>query len=268
MIGTIIGDVIGSRFEFDNIKEKKFDLFSFDCEFTDDTVLTAAIADIFNRDLVNNRGAIIERLQAWSMAYPKASYGASYRDWYETRSKEPYNSFGNGSAMRVSPVGWVAQSEEEVKVLARKVTDITHNNKEGIRGAEVVAMCVFYARTGKDKDFIRTYVESQYPILKNMDYEELRRTYHFWETCQMTVPQAVYCFLISTDFEDAIRTAISIGGDSDTVAAITGGIAEAFYGLPQELWEKVSSDFLDKRIYPVVMNFYNKFVFKNEEESI
>lgn len=226
MYGAIIGDIVGSRFEFNNHRSKEFELINESCNFTDDTILTVAIMDILLKNKIEDTNYIVKTIKKYGLKYP-SSYGCSFRWWLNSNDSEPYNSFGNGAAMRVSPIGWLAQNEEEVIRWSKNVTEITHNHPEGLLGAEVTAMCVYYAKIGKSKEFIRKYVEQYYNL--DFDYEELKRNYWFNETCQNTVPQAIYCFLISEDFEDCVRTSISIGGDSDTLAAISCSIAEAYY---------------------------------------
>lgn len=229
MLGAVIGDVVGSRCEFNNIKTKDFELFGKGCYATDDTVMTCAVAEVLINKKQNDKDYIIDTLKKWGKRYPQAGYGGHFGCWVLGNEREPYNSYGNGAAMRVSAVGWIAESEEEVKDLSRRVTEVTHNHPEGIKGAEVVAMCIYYAKQGKDKAFIKEYVEKYYNL--DFDYDNLRKTYiHAEEICQNTVPQAIFCFLISDSFEDCLRTTISIGGDCDTTAAISCAIAEAYYG--------------------------------------
>lgn len=229
MLGAVIGDVVGSRYEFNNIKTKDFELFGKGCYATDDTVMTCAVAEVLINKKQNDKDYIIDTLKKWGKKYPQAGYGGHFGCWVLGNEREPYNSYGNGAAMRVSAVGWIAESEEEVKDLSRRVTEVTHNHPEGIKGAEVVAMCIYYAKQGKDKAFIKEYVEKYYNL--DFDYDNLRKTYiHAEEICQNTVPQAIFCFLISDSFEDCLRTTISIGGDCDTTAAISCAIAEAYYG--------------------------------------
>lgn len=229
MLGAVIGDVVGSRYEFNNIKTKDFELFGKGCYATDDTVMTCAVAEVLINKKQNDKDYIIDTLKKWGKRYPQAGYGGHFGCWVLGSEREPYNSYGNGAAMRVSAVGWIAESEEEVKDLSRRVTEVTHNHPEGIKGAEVVAMCIYYAKQGKDKAFIKEYVEKYYNL--DFDYDDLRKTYiHAEEICQNTVPQAIFCFLISDSFEDCLRTTISIGGDCDTTAAISCAIAEAYHG--------------------------------------
>jgi len=242
MIGAIIGDVVGSRFEFNNIKTKEFELLTSESRFTDDTVLTIAVMDILCHTPNWKKDTLAKRLQKWAKKYPNAGFGGMFSKWMYSENPKPYNSCGNGSAMRVSAVAWFARSEEEVVDLSKAVTEITHNHPEGLKGAETTAMCIYMALNGASKQEIKEYAIKQYPEIERLDYEELRKTYyHAEEICQNTVPQAIYCFLISNDFEDCLRTTISIGGDCDTTAAISCAIAEAFYEVPKELEEQVKT---------------------------
>lgn len=233
MLGAIIGDVVGSVYEFNNIRTKHFPLFTKNNFFTDDTVMSVAVADILKNKKINNKDAIIDTFHKYGEKYPLKSYGGSFGFWLKTKMREPYYSYGNGSAMRVSACGWYANTPEEVIDYATKVTEVTHNHPEGLKGAIVTAMCVYMARTNKSKEEIRDYVSKFYNL--DFDYEELKKNYYFDETCQNTVPQAIYCFLISKNFEDCLKTSISIGGDSDTLCAISCAIAEAYYGISDKI---------------------------------
>lgn len=237
MLGAIIGDMVGSIYEFHNRKSKKFPLFDVDCCPTDDSIMTIAVA----KAILENDGkpeGLEDKTVAWMQKigrqYPNCGYGGRFRNWMFSNNPKPYGSFGNGSAMRVSACGWAGKTLEEVKALSRAVTIVTHNHPEGVKGAEATACAVFLARTGRSREEIRTFIEKNYYTL-DFTLDEIRPTYEFNETCQRTVPQAIEAFLESTSFEDAIRNAISVGGDSDTLAAITGSIAEAFYGIPDDL---------------------------------
>lgn len=261
MIGAIIGDTVGSVYEFNNIKTKEFPLFSSSSRLTDDSIMTLAIAECIQNGYINDKDKIIDTLKKWGRAYPNAGYGGMFFDWIFSGMRKSYNSYGNGAAMRISAVGWYADSEEKVKKMSKALTEVTHSHPEGIKGAEVTAMCVYYAKIGKSKEFIKSYVEKYYSL--DFSYEELRKTYyHGEEICQNTVPQAIYCFLISNDFEDCLRTTISIGGDCDTTAAISCAIAEAYYKyIDQSLIDEVL-----KRIYPsngcnplYVINLFNNY---------
>lgn len=230
MIGAIIGDIVGSVYEFNNIKTKDFNLYNPNAYCTDDSIMTLAVMEIIQNGYYNDKDKIIDTLKKWGKAYPNAGYGGHFYYWVLGNNREPYRSYGNGSAMRVSAAGFYGKTEEEVKNLATAVTEVTHNHPEGIKGAVVTAMCIYYAKMGKSRDFIKEYAAKEYPEILSLDYSELVRTYrHAEEICQNTVPQAIYCFLISNSFEDCLRTTISIGGDCDTTAAISCAIAEAFY---------------------------------------
>lgn len=237
--GAIIGDVVGSIYEFENKRSKDFPIITDRNFCTDDSILTIAVHRILESKDYSKEN-VVKILKDWSRANLDGGYGFRYFNWITSENNEPYNSMGNGAAMRVSPVGWFANSEEEVKYLSRVVTEVTHNHEEGLLGAEVTAMCVYYARIGKTKEFIKDYVSKYYDI--DFDYETLKKTYHFNELCRTTVPQAIYCFLISKNFEDCLRTTVSIGGDTDTLCAISGAIAEAYYKeIDEELLEKVKT---------------------------
>ena len=241
MLGAIIGDIVGSIYEFNNHKSKEFELFSKGSSFTDDTVHTVAVADWLLNRAANGPG-LTDRLVHWSRKYPHCSYGGMFRQWLSGREYEgkyePYGSYGNGSAMRVSPCGWHVNNEQEAIELATSSAEVTHSHPQGILGAQAVALAIFKARMGCSTENIREAVLgiSKYDLTQTVD--EIRPNYHFDETCQGTVPQAIICALNATSFEDAIRNAISIGGDSDTVAAITGSIAEAMFGIPKDIREK------------------------------
>lgn len=224
MLGAVIGDIAGSRFEFDNYRHTDFDIFSPDSDFTDDTICTVAIADWVLQGCNNNLASI---LQGWCRAYPcpKGAYGGRFSQWIEWKDPEPYNSWGNGSAMRVSAVGWAFATLEETLHFAEQSATVTHNHLEGIKGAQAVAAAIFWARTGMGKAQIKENITRQFGYNLSQSCDQIRPHYHFNESCQETVPQAITAFLESDDFEHAIRLAVSLGGDSDTLAAITGSIA-------------------------------------------
>lgn len=266
MIGAIIGDIIGSRFEFNNHKSKEFELFTGECRVTDDSIMTLAIAKSiietekiikssfggYNHD--SEYYSILEEIsikymQEIGLKYPNCGYGGMFRQWVFSNNPKPYNSFGNGSAMRISPVGFAARSAQEACELSKAVTKTTHNHHEGIKGAEATALAIFMARRGATKREIRNEINRKYYSL-DFKIDEIRDAYEFNATCQGSVPQAIVAFLESTSFEDAIRIAISIGGDSDTLAAITGSIAEAYYGVPEEIKSKALS-YLDKDLLKI-----------------
>ena len=227
MLGAVIGDIAGSRFEFDNYRHTDFDIFSPDSDFTDDTICTVAIADWVLQGCNDNLASI---LQDWCRAYPcpKGAYGGRFSQWIEWKDPEPYNSWGNGSAMRVSAVGWAFATLEETLHFAEQSAIVTHNHPEGIKGAQAVAAAIFWARTGIGKAQIKENITRQFGYDLSQSCDQIRPHYHFNESCQETVPQAITAFLESDDFEHAIRLAVSLGGDSDTLAAITGSIAEAY----------------------------------------
>lgn len=254
MLGSILGDIIGSTYEFANTKDYNFELFPIGSDYTDDTVLTVAVADA----IINNAD-YGKTIQQWAQRYPhpKGAYGGSFSKWMYQQNPKPYNSFGNGSAMRVSAVGWLFHTEEKVLEEARKSAECTHNHPEGIKGAQATAMAVFFARKRKDKAFIKDYIEEKFGYNLSRLVYDIAQGYSFNETCQGTVPEAITCFLESHSFEDAIRKGISIGGDSDTIGAIVGGIAEAFYGIPKNLEEKAIT-YLPEDILKVLSEFRKK----------
>ena len=266
MIGAIIGDIVGSRFEWNNHRLKEFEFLTHKCSFTDDSVMSLAICEALmgsKRDYRDLSERAVECMHEVGRPYPHCGYGGRFQQWMYSDTPNPYDSFGNGAAMRVSGCGYVATTVEEVKRLSRLVTAVTHNHPEGIKGAEATAVAVFLARSGKNILEIRDYiVTNYYPIDFTLD--AIRNTYCFNETCQDTVPQALAAFFESTSFEDAIRNAISIGGDSDTLAAITGGIAEAYYGVPTNL-RKHALTFLDERLLKILVEFENLYPPKMEK---
>lgn len=245
MIGAIAGDIIGSVYEGHPIKRKDFSLFSPHCTFTDDTVMTVAIAQaiLLGKDYAST-------IRETGRRYPHCGYGGSFYQWLFSESPEPYGSWGNGSAMRVSPVGFAFSSEEQVLHEAKRTAEITHNHPEGIKGAQAAALALFLARTAKDKEVIKQEIEKRFRYDLGRTVDSIRRTYNFDISCQGTVPEAIISFLESDSYEDAVRNAVSLGGDSDTLACITGGIAQAYYDsvpaaivykvreiLPDDLWK-------------------------------
>lgn len=257
MLGAVIGDIAGSRFEFDNYRHTDFDIFSPDSDFTDDTICTVAIADWVLQGCNDNLASI---LQGWYRAYPcpKGAYGGRFSQWIEWKDPAPYNSWGNGSAMRVSAVGWAFATLEETLHFAEQSAAVTHNHPEGIKGAQAVAAAVFWARTGMGKAQIKENITRQFGYDLSQSCDQIRPHYHFNESCQETVPQAVTAFLESDDFEHAIRLAVSLGGDSDTLAAITGSIAEAYYGIPASMREHALA-ILPRCIAETLLTFESKY---------
>ena len=241
MYGAILGDIIGSPYEFDaGEKTKEFPLFSENSVWTDDTVMTIAVADAFlTADLDASEEALRQQLEKsiryYGKKYPKAGYGLRFWKWLHSWHPKPYNSFGNGSAMRVSSVAWLYNDLESVRKAARISAEVTHNHPEGIKGAEATAAAIFLARTGHSKEEIKTYIVEEFGYDLSRTCDEIRPGYYHVQACQETVPEAITAFLEGESFEDVIRTAVSLGGDCDTVAAIAGSIAEGFYGVPEEL---------------------------------
>ena len=257
MIGAIIGDVVGSRFEFNNHRSTEFELININSRFTDDTVLTIAIMDWLTNSLIKDEAHAAKYLQKWARKYPYSGYGGMFRRWINSDNPQPYGSYGNGAAMRISPVGWIAKNPKSIKIISDIATRVTHNHPEGMKGAEVTAQLITYARFGKTKEELRKYAEQFYDL--NFDYESLKKNYEFNETCQNTVPQAIYCFLISKDFEDCLRTSVSIGGDTDTLCAISCAIAEAYYKhIPESLVEAVRNK-LTPDMLKVIDDFDKRF---------
>lgn len=257
LIGAIAGDIIGSKYEANNIKSLQFPLFGTYSRFTDDTVMTVAVADwLLTGD------SLLGILQDYGNKYPYAGYGGAFKAWLKAENPEPYKSWGNGSAMRVSFVGWMFETLDETLQKAKESAEITHNHPEGIKGAQATAACVYLARTGKTKQEIKEYVETTFGYNLNRTCDEIRPTYQFDVSCQGSVPEAIIAFLESTDFEHAIRLAISLGGDSDTIAAITGGIAEAYYKeIPEYIKQEVLKRLPDEFVH-VIRQFYMKFLLR------
>ena len=256
MIGAIVGDIVGSRFEWNNIKTKDFRLFHKRCTFTDDSTMTLAVANAILRckgDFTNLGEETVKSMQEIGRAYPKAGYGGSFYEWIFSDDPQPYNSWGNGAAMRISACGFAGSSLDEVKIISRKVTETTHDHPEGLKGAEAAAAAGYLARTGCGMDELRKYITSNYYPL-DFTLDEIRKDYKFDVSCQGSVPQALEAFFESSSFEDAIRNAVSIGGDSDTIAAISGGIAEAYYGVPDDIRETALS-YLDDRLRNIIFEF-------------
>mgnify|MGYP000958017983 FL=1 len=284
MLGAIIGDIVGSVYEWNNIKTKDFPLFREDCFFTDDTVMTCAVAEAIMNG--GQKDDFIDSMKKYGRMYPDAGYGARFDAWIHSNDRSPYNSFGNGSAMRVSPCAWVMDCgfcartgmTPSTRELARLSAEVTHNHPEGIKGAmattDAIFLCRYYfggycgdyeqpinGNPTECKRRIKEYIEKEYGYNLSQSLDDIRPTYRFNETCQDTVPQAIIAFLESTDFEDAIRNAISLGGDSDTLAAITGSIAEAAYGIPEWIQDKVYT-YLDEPLKEVLRRWGETVVIK------
>ncbi|MEJ2720880.1 MAG: ADP-ribosylglycohydrolase family protein, partial [bacterium] len=247
-------DIIGSVYEFGGAKDTDFPLFTEETTFTDDTVLTIAVAD-----RLLSEGSYVDKLHEYANAYPDRGYGGGFLRWVLVGSREPYNSWGNGSAMRVSPVGFAFNDTDSVLAEAKRSAEVTHNHPEGIKGAQAAALSIFMARTGGSKEQIRDAVESRFGYDLHRSVEEIRPHYEFNESCQGTVPEAIIAFMDSHDYESAIRLAISLGGDADTLACITGGIADAFYGgVPADIAEPALAE-LDAPLRKIVERFCVRF---------
>jgi len=255
MYGAILGDIIGCPYEFDRgNKSKDFPLFCRDSEFTDDTVMTVSVAEAFldmqtgeSEEVTRDR--LVRYMKAWGRQYPNAGYGLRFIRWLGSKNPKPYNSFGNGSAMRVAAAGWLFGDLETTRTMARVSAEVTHNHPEGIKGAEATAAAIYLARTGSTKAEIRGYIEQNFGYDLSRTCDEIRPDYYHVESCQETVPEAITAFLEGESFEDVIRTAVSLGGDCDTLTCIAGSMAEAFYGVPEELKracrERLTEDLLE-----------------------
>jgi len=262
MLGAILGDIIGSRFEFSPLRKNKsedFELFgdkSDDCYFTDDTVLTIATADA----IMNNK-SFEDSYHYWGNKYPESGYGMRFADWLVSENKKPYNSFGNGSAMRVSPVSWLYDNLSAVYDIAIESAKVTHNHIEGSKGACAIACAIYLARKKASKEIIKEYIELDFNYDLSRTIKEIRPSYNFNETCQGSVPESIICFLEGSSYEDVVRKAISLGGDTDTQACIAGSIAEAYYGIPENLIVEMNK-YLTPEMKQIIFQFntekYNK----------
>ena len=262
MYGAILGDIIGSPFEFDRgDKTKNFDLVSVGCGFTDDSVMTIAVGVALLAvgtlaSVKEIEEAVVTNMQDWGKRYPYAGYGGRIRYWLREKNPKPYGSYGNGSAMRVSAAGWLYDSMERTREVARATANVTHNHPEGIKGAEATASAIYMARNGSSKEEIKEYIEREFHYDLSRTLDNIRPYYHHVESCQETVPEAIIAFLESKDFEDAVRNAVSLGGDTDTLGAITGSIAEAFYGIPAVLIAECKSR-IDKGLMTDVLDEFD-----------
>ena len=260
MYGAMLGDMIGSPFEFDRgDKSKYFPLFCKDSQFTDDTVMTVAVAEAFlDMEFAEDDDVTFDRLyyylRDWGRRYPDAGYGVRFSRWLTDVVGKPYNSFGNGSAMRVAAIGWLFDDLPMTLAMAGLSASVTHNHPEGIKGAKATAAAIYLARTGSTKAEISSYIEENFHYDLGRTCDQIRPTYHHVESCQETVPEAITAFLEGESFEDVIRTAVSLGGDCDTLTCIAGSIAEAFYGVPEELKAECRS-----RLTPDILEVLQRF---------
>lgn len=260
MLGAIAGDIIGSVYEgkkaWEEVKHPRFEpLFDAEARFTDDTVLTVAVAES-----ILHGGDLVDLLKEYARSYPGAGYGGTFRRWAESDDREPYNSWGNGAAMRVSPVGFAYDVLDEVLLRARWTAEVTHNHPDGIQGAQATAAAVYLARTGNSKEEIRDYIERKFPYDLSARLDDLRPVYRFDVSCRGSVPPALLAFFESTGYEDAVRLAVSLGGDSDTIACIAGAVAQAYYGgVPSPIREEALAR-LDDRLRGVLSEFEERFM--------
>ncbi|MBR3248181.1 MAG: ADP-ribosylglycohydrolase family protein [Clostridiales bacterium] len=260
MIGAMIGDIVGSRFEFDRgDKSRDFELFTKRCYFTDDTVMTAAVAEALmdsgkDADEMTVKSNLIRSMKKWGQKYPDAGYGGRFISWVLSEDPKPYGSYGNGSGMRVSPAGWFYDTIERTREVARWTAKVTHNHPEGIKGAESTAAAIFLARNGASKEEIKRYIEDEFGYDLSRTLDEIRPTYGHVEDCMRTMPEAFECFLEAESYEECLRNVMYIGGDTDTLCAIAGAIAEAFWGIPQEIISNGKA-YLPEDILNVVKRF-------------
>lgn len=260
MIGAIIGDIAGSRFEFNNYRKKDFEIFHKKSFVTDDSIMSLAVAKAVFEYKTNGEDlekAAVRYMQEYGRPYPSCGFGGNFLFWIYKDDPKPYNSFGNGAAMRVSACAYAANSLAEAISMSDAVTRVSHNHPEGMKGAEAVTAAIYLAKTGSSIDDIRKHItENYYPL--DFTIDDIRSSYDFNETCQGTVPEAIEAFLESNSFEDAVRIAVSTGGDSDTLAAITCSIAEAYYGVPEQMYKKALT-YIDERLMPVLIEFEKEF---------
>ena len=259
MYGAILGDIIGSPYEFDRgNKSKDFEMFEGDAGFTDNTVMTIAVAEALTATLGEDddfiKDSLVYSMKRWGKKYPNAGYGLRFTDWLASTDPKPYDSYGNGSAMRVSSAGWLYDTLEETLHAAKLTAEVTHNHPEGIKGAQATAAAIFLARTGSSKEDIRNYIVSEFGYDLSRTCDEIRPSYKHVESCQETVPEAITAFLEGESFEDVIRTAVSLGGDCDTLTCIAGSIAEAFYGVPEDLLDECILR-VPAEMYEVIQSF-------------
>lgn len=262
IIGAICGDIIGSTREFNPIKTKDFKLIEKHSSFTDDTVVTMAVASWLINDDKHLTENLVKEIQKLTREFPYVQYGKRFNDWIRSKNPEPYGSWANGSAMRVSPVAWVCESLEETQMLAKKSSEITHNHPEGIKGAIATASAIYLARKNKNKEFIKEYIEATFNYDLSRHVDDIREDYEYEVSCKKSVPESIICFLESDSYIDTIRNAISLGGDADTMAAISGSIAAAYYEVPEDLIFDCI-DRLDDKLFEIYLEYDDKFFNEN-----
>lgn len=262
MLGALVGDIVGSAYEFRNVKTTDFELFTMRTDFTDDSVMTLAVAKWLMEDKTHSLHHLIKCMQALGRKYPDAGYGGRFRDWLKEEKPRPYNSWGNGAGMRVSPVGLYAKTLDEALALAAVTASVTHNHAEGVKGAQAIAAGVFLCKEGKSKQEIKEYVEEMFGYDLNRTIDEIRPDYSFDESCQGSVPEAIIAFLEGNSFEEVIRLAISIGGDSDTIACMAGAIAACMYPIPDKMIDKCNSILADD-----LQEIHNQFLANLEDRG-
>lgn len=255
MLGAVMGDIIGSVYEHNPIKTKDFPMFTSQATFTDDTVLTVAVADA-----ILKQKPYKDFLLKYGRHYPNRGFGGNFIKWLFTPNPQPYGSFGNGSAMRISAAGYAFHSLQQTLNEAKACAEVSHNHPEGIKGAQATAAAVYFARNGHSKTDIRNYLQKTFGYDLQRNLEAIRKHYHFDVSCQGSVPEAIIAFLEATDMEDAIRNAVSLGGDADTQACIAGGIAEAFYGPPDKALSQQIKARLPQEFLQVMEDFYRQFI--------
>ena len=271
MLGAIIGDIVGSRFEFDRgDKSREFELFTSQCEFTDDTVMTVAVAEALmnagiDADEQTVKANLIASMKKWGQKYPNAGYGARFIDWVLSDDPKPYGSFGNGSGMRVAPVGWLYDSYSRTREVARWTAEVTHNHPEGVKGAEFTAAAIYLARNGANKRQIKEELQIfNYDLSRTLD--DIRPTYKHVEDCMHTIPEAFSCFFEANSYEETLRNVMYIGGDTDTLCAIAGSIAEAYWEIPQDILDK-AKEYLSEDVFDVVQRFTNTVIERQSDKS-
>ena len=272
MYGAIIGDIVGSVYERHSTKDKNFELFGRGCRFTDDTTMTIAVAEaclmpLGLMDINDIYGTFASCMKKWGRKYPNAGYGRRFSEWIMSDDDKPYNSYGNGSAMRVSPIGWkYCEGPMSSGDMAIMLAAVTHNHPEGMKGAAAVAAAITMAYLGETKEQIRDYIEKEYEYDLNRTCDDIRPSYKFDVSCQGSVPEAIIAFLDANNFEEAVRNAVSLGGDADTQAAIAGSIAEAYYGIPQRFINK-ANEYIPGEMKAVLNKFYKKYVWKRKVQE-